>query len=66
MNPIQLRETTMDRKTRGMIRITLPPDIEDRAVVRDLVDRLMGNNPAHRYAFIQENAAAVDEEAIDA
>ncbi|CAN5168784.1 DNA topoisomerase IV subunit B [soil metagenome] len=66
MNPMQLRETTMDPKTRGMIRITLPPDIEDRALVRDLVDRLMGNNPAHRYAFIQENAAAVDEEAIDA
>jgi topoisomerase-4 subunit B len=66
MNPIQLRETTMDPKTRGMIRITLPPDVEDRAAVRDLVDRLMGNNPAHRYAFIQENAAAVDEEAIDA
>ncbi|MGV3769376.1 MAG: DNA topoisomerase IV subunit B [Sphingobium phenoxybenzoativorans] len=66
MNPGQLRETTMDPKTRGMIRITLPPDVEDRAAVRDLVDRLMGNNPAHRYAFIQENAAAVDEEAIDA
>jgi topoisomerase-4 subunit B len=66
MNPMQLRETTMDPKTRGMIRITLPPDVEDRAAVRDLVDRLMGNNPAHRFAFIQENAAAVDEEAIDA
>ncbi|MEJ7927772.1 DNA topoisomerase IV subunit B [Sphingobium sp. AN641] len=66
MNPMQLRETTMDPKTRSMIRITLPPDVEDRAAVRDLVDRLMGNNPAHRFAFIQENAAAVDEEAIDA
>ncbi|PZU59377.1 MAG: DNA topoisomerase IV subunit B [Sphingobium sp.] len=66
MNPGQLRETTMDPKTRGMIRITLPPDVEDRAAVRDLVDRLMGNNPAHRFAFIQENAAQVDEEAIDA
>jgi len=66
MNPGQLRETTMDPKTRGMIRITLPPDVEDRAAVRDLVDRLMGNNPAHRYAFIQENAATIDEEAIDA
>ncbi len=66
MNPMQLRETTMDPKTRGMIRITLPQDYEDRAGVRDLVDRLMGTNPAHRFAFIQENAAAVDEEAIDA
>ncbi|TPG22358.1 DNA topoisomerase IV subunit B [Sphingomonas koreensis] len=66
MNPIQLRETTMDPKTRGMIRITLPQEYEERAVVKDLVDRLMGNNPAHRFAFIQENAARLDEEAIDA
>ncbi|MDX3910895.1 MAG: DNA topoisomerase IV subunit B [Sphingobium sp.] len=66
MNPMQLRETTMDHKTRGMIRITLPQDYEERTGVRDLVDRLMGTNPAHRFAFIQENAAAVDEEAIDA
>jgi len=66
MNPGQLRETTMDPKTRSLIRITLPDDYEDRQQVRDLVDRLMGNNPAHRFAFIQENAAAVDEEAIDA
>ncbi len=27
---------------------------------------LMGNNPAHRFAFIQENAARLDEEVIDA
>ena len=66
MNPMQLRETTMDPRTRSLIRITLPDDVEDRQQVRDLVDRLMGTNPAHRFAFIQENAAAVDEEAIDA
>ena len=66
MNPMQLRETTMDHKTRSLIRITLPDDIEDPHQVRDLVERLMGTNPAHRFAFIQENAAAVDEEAIDA
>jgi topoisomerase-4 subunit B len=66
MNPGQLRETTMDPKTRSMIRITLPQEYEERAVVKDLVDRLMGTNPAHRFAFIQENAARLDEEAIDA
>ncbi|QGP80870.1 DNA topoisomerase IV subunit B [Sphingobium sp. CAP-1] len=66
MNPMQLRETTMDPKSRMLIRITLPDDVEDRQQVRDLVDRLMGTNPAHRFAFIQENAAAVDGEAIDA
>jgi topoisomerase-4 subunit B len=66
MNPQQLRETTMDPASRSLIRITLPLDYEERAGVRDLVDRLMGNNPAHRFAFIQENAATVADEAIDA
>ncbi len=66
MNPGQLRETTMDPKTRSMIRITLPQEYEERAGVKDLVDRLMGTNPAHRFAFIQENAARLDEEALDA
>lgn len=66
MNPGQLRETTMDPATRGLIRITLPQEYEERAGVKDLVDRLMGNNPAHRFAFIQENAARLDDEAIDA
>ena len=66
MNPQQLRETTMDPKTRTLIRITLPQEYEERAATRDLVDRLMGRNPEHRFAFIQANAAALDEEAIDA
>jgi topoisomerase-4 subunit B len=66
MNPMQLRETTMDPKTRTMLRVTLPQEYEERASVRDLVDRLMGKSPEHRFAFIQANAAAVDEEVIDA
>jgi topoisomerase-4 subunit B len=66
MNPQQLRETTMDPRTRSMIRITLPQEYEERAVVKDLVDRLMGRNPEHRFAFIQARAAEVDEEEIDA
>jgi topoisomerase-4 subunit B len=66
MNPGQLRETTMDPKTRQMIRITLPQDYEDRAAVKDLVDRLMGRNPEHRFHFIQSRAGELDEEEIDA
>jgi len=66
MNPNQLRETTMDPATRNMIRVTLPTEYEERASVRDLVDRLMGRNPEHRFAFIQGHAASVDGEAIDA
>jgi topoisomerase IV subunit B len=65
MNPNQLRETTMDPATRSMLRVTLPQEYEERALVRDLVDRLMGRNPEHRFTFIQENAARIDEELID-
>ncbi len=66
MNPQQLRETTMDPKSRTMIRVTLPQEYEGRAAVRDLVDRLMGKNPEHRFNFIQANAASLDEDVIDA
>ena len=66
MNPSQLRETTMDPKSRSMIRITLPTEYEQRASVTQLVDRLMGKRPEERFAFIQENAASLEEDAIDA
>jgi len=66
MNPSQLRETTMDPASRSLIRITLPQDYEERSAVRDLVDRLMGRNPEHRFQFIQSHAAELDEDAIDA
>ncbi|MGE3745060.1 MAG: DNA topoisomerase IV subunit B [Sphingomonadaceae bacterium] len=66
MNPIQLRETTMDPKSRTLIRVTLPQEYEARMGVRDLVERLMGKNPEHRFQFIQANAATVDEDVIDA
>ncbi|CAO1652093.1 DNA topoisomerase IV subunit B [Parasphingorhabdus sp. NYA22] len=66
MNPSQLRETTMDPKTRSMFKVTLPQEYEQRASVKDLVDRLMGKNPEHRFNFIQQNAASLDEDVIDA
>ncbi len=66
MAPGQLRETTMDPKSRTLLRVTLPQQYEERSAVRDLVDRLMGRNPEHRFAFIQANAGAVEDEAIDA
>jgi topoisomerase-4 subunit B len=34
--------------------------------VKDLVERLMGKNPEHRFQFIQANATSMDEEVIDA
>jgi topoisomerase IV subunit B len=66
MNPQQLRETTMDPATRNLIRITLPPEYEGRAAVKDLVDRLMGRNPEHRFTFIQNRAGELDPDLIDA
>jgi topoisomerase IV subunit B len=66
MNPNQLKETTMDPKTRSMLKVTLPSAYEDRQPIKDLVERLMGRDPAQRFEFIQNSAAAVDEDAIDA
>ncbi|PAL19511.1 DNA topoisomerase IV subunit B [Sphingopyxis sp. GW247-27LB] len=66
MNPGQLKETTMDPATRSMLRVTLPQEYEERHLVKDLVDRLMGKHPEHRFQFIQANAATLDEAAIDA
>lgn len=66
MNPQQLRETTMAPETRGLIRITLPQEYEQRASVARLVDELMGRNPEHRFNFIQNRAGEVDRDLIDA
>ncbi|MGN6358001.1 MAG: DNA topoisomerase IV subunit B [Novosphingobium sp.] len=66
MNPQQLRETTMDPAKRSLVRITLPPEYEGRAAVKDLVDKLMGRDPAQRFMFIQNRAGELDPELIDA
>jgi len=62
----QLRETTMDPAKRTLLRVTMPVDYDARADVKDLVERLMGRNPEHRFAFIQASAARVDAATIDA
>lgn len=66
MNPMQLRETTMDVSRRSLIRVKLPEDADGRADTADLVERLMGRNPEHRFHFIQSHATAIDADAIDA
>ena len=66
MNPGQLRETTMNPASRSLIRITLPAEFEQRAVVKEVVDQLMGRNPEHRFMFIQNRAGEVDRDLIDA
>jgi topoisomerase-4 subunit B len=56
----------MSPDSRSLIKITLPSAYEDRQPVKDLVERLMGRDPAPRFEFIQSRASAVDEDAIDA
>jgi topoisomerase-4 subunit B len=53
-----LRETTMDPKTRTLLRVKI---MEDRDETKSAVDRLMGNKPEARFEFIQENAAFVTD-----
>ena len=55
MLPAQLKETTMDPKKRNLLRVVVLA--EDRDGTSDSVERLMGNKPEARFAFIQERAA---------
>ena len=66
MSPAQLRETTMNPATRSLLKVTLPGPYEERQAAPDIVEQLMGRDPALRFAFIHNSAAAVDEDAIDA
>ena len=66
MSPLQLRETTMDPAKRTMLRVTMPDGVDEKAAVADLVERLMGRNPEHRFAFIQAHAERVDAKMLDA
>ncbi len=52
-----LRDTTMDPKKRGLLRVKLPPVKErDYKHTVDLVESLMGRKPELRFEFIQKNA----------
>ncbi len=53
-----LKETTMSPKTRTLLQVKVRQDPEG---TKDAVDRLMGNKPESRFAFIQENADFVTD-----
>ena len=55
MLPAQLKETTMAPETRTLLRVVVVA--EEREATSDSVERLMGNKPEARFAFIQERAA---------
>jgi topoisomerase-4 subunit B len=63
MLPGQLKETTMDPSKRTLLRVIVVPD--ERLDTSDTVDRLMGNKPEARFAFISERAAFADEAQLD-
>ncbi len=55
MPAAQLKETTMDPQKRTLLRVVIAQ--EDVQSTSDSVERLMGNKPEARFAFIQERAA---------
>ena len=63
MLPGQLKETTMSRKTRTLLRVQLLTD--DRADTAKSVERLMGTKAEARFAFISEHAEFASDEMLD-
>jgi topoisomerase-4 subunit B len=73
MPAAQLKETTMNPKSRVLLRVTLPQakmlsdslmeeeDGPTLAEVDDLVEQLMGKNAEKRFNFIQDNAEFVED-----
>jgi len=58
MMPAQLKETTMNPRTRTLLRISLPGGL---AEPRELVETLMGKRAELRFRYIQENARFIEE-----
>ena len=59
MNAKDLKETTMDPKTRKLIQVSI--DEDEPGETGNLVERLMGKKPEMRFEYIQENAKFVEE-----
>ena len=69
MPAAQLKETTMNPATRGLLRVRIPPETKQTpgrggrnqaGTTADLVERLMGRKPELRLQFIQQNAGKVE------
>ncbi|KIU36647.1 DNA topoisomerase IV subunit B [Methylobacterium radiotolerans] len=63
MMPAQLKETTMDPRKRTLLRVAVLD--EARESTGDTVERLMGNKPEARFAFISERAAFAEGADLD-
>ena len=63
MMPAQLKETTMDRRKRTLLRVVLAED--ERKKAASSVERLMGTKAEARFEFIQERAEFAREDMLD-
>lgn len=66
MSAIQLKDTTMDKKKRTLLKVVVPnanteEGKEECFETRRQVERLMGKNPEPRFRFITERAKFVDD-----
>jgi topoisomerase-4 subunit B len=59
MDAKDLKDTTMNPKTRKLIRVSI--DEDEGGETGDLVERLMGKKPELRFQYISENARFVEE-----
>lgn len=62
MSPGQLKETTMDPKTRILLQVQLADSFDEAGQeAGKLVKTLMGKNPELRFQYIQDNASFIDQ-----
>ena len=59
MMPAQLKETTMNKETRGLIKVCVPTNKAKYKVTSKLVNDLMGKDADLRLKFISENAGKI-------
>ena len=57
MSPEQLKKTTMDPRTRTLLKVLITDELETDRVVNDL----MGKDPQARYRFVMESAREADD-----
>ena len=63
MLPKQLKETTMDKAARTLLRVEIVE--EEASLTGKVVDQLMGNKPDARFRFIQERAEFAKPDELD-
>ena len=63
MTPPQLKETTMNRASRVLLKVMI--DESESEPTRERVEQLMGRKPEHRFNFIQEQTKSRGKEILE-